>query len=322
MEQKSAVIIGAGPIGSILAAHLISAGHEVMLVDAWTSHLETMRTNGLVITGKQELCVHPAHLYASIEDLGDIEPDFVFICTKACDLDAVLDNIGDSIRKSNAMFISFQNGIDTEQVIAERFGPGRVLRGILTYAGFLIGPGKIHWSFFNPPNYLGWIDESGMEACRNVAAMLSDAGLETEATGEIGLHVWKKAILNTCTMAIAAVTGMNMQEMEEFPPTSQLVDLLLHESIAVAAANGFDYGPGFFEKVKEFNKRAGPHRPSMLVDIENGRKTENAFIVRRIAEYAEKKGLPAPYHRTLAIVIDALEMRNRSKLLNESKEKS
>jgi 2-dehydropantoate 2-reductase len=315
MKYKSIVIIGAGPIGGILAAHLISAGHKVMLADSWRDHIEQMRTHGLYISGRQELCVHPAHLYASIEDLGDIEPDFVFICTKACDLDAVLDKIGNAIRKSRAVFISFQNGIDTENVIAERFGPSRVLRGALTYAGVLIGPGKIRWSFFNPPNYLGWLDEGGMEACKDVAAMLSDAGLGTEATGEIGHHVWRKAILNTCTMAIAAVTGMNMQEMEEFPPTSQLVDLLLHESIAVAAANGFDYGPGFFETVKDFNKLAGPHRPSMLVDIENGRKTENAFIVRRIAEYADRKGVPAPYHRTLAILIDALELRNRSKLM-------
>ncbi len=100
-----------------------------------------------------------------------------------------------------------------------------------------------------------------------------------------------------------------MQEMIEFPPTAQLVELLLNESIAVAAAYGFDYGPEFVEKVKDFNKHAGPHRPSMRVDIENGRRTENPFLIRRIAEYAERKGVPAPLHRTVANLIDALEMR-------------
>ena len=111
-------------------------------------------------------------------------------------------------------------------------------------------------------------------------------------------------------MSIAAVTGMNMQEMVNFGPTAQLIEMLLRESIAVAAAYGFDYGPGFIETVRDFNKRAGPHRPSMLVDLENGRKTENAFLIRRIAEYAEQKGISAPAHRTMANIIDALEMRN------------
>jgi len=110
-------------------------------------------------------------------------------------------------------------------------------------------------------------------------------------------------------MSIAAITGMNMQEMIEFPPTAQLVDLLLNESVAIAAAYGFDYGPGFMESVREFNKKAGPHKPSMLADIENGRKTENPFLIRRIAERAEEKGISAPFHRTVANLIDALEKR-------------
>ena len=93
--------------------------------------------------------------------------------------------------------------------------------------------------------------------------MLSAAGLATEATKEIGRYVWRKAILNSCTMSIAAITGMNMQEMIEFPPTAQLVELLLQESVAVAAAYGFDYGPGFVESVRDFNQHAGPHKPSM-----------------------------------------------------------
>ena len=193
--------------------------------------------------------------------------------------------------------------------LRERIGRARVLRAVITYGGVLVGPGEIRETFFNPPNYLGWLDESGKECCREIAELMSAAGLETETTQEIRKHVWKKAILNSCTMAPAAVTGMNMQEVVEFPATGQLVELLLEESIATAAACGFDFGPGFGEYVKEFNKRAGPHRPSMLVDLEKRRKTENAFVIRRIAEYAEQRGIPAPVHRTLANIIDALEMR-------------
>ena len=107
-------IIGAGPVGGILAAHLSSAGHTVILVDAWKEHIERIRTDGLHITGREEMWARPAHLLTSIGDLGAFAPEFVFICTKACDLDTVLKEMSDTLKRSDAVFISFQNGIDTE----------------------------------------------------------------------------------------------------------------------------------------------------------------------------------------------------------------
>ncbi len=306
---RTIAIIGAGPVGAILAAHLSSAGHTVILVDAWEEHMKRIRTDGLHIIGREDLQARPAQLLSSVRELGDTIPEFVFICTKACDIGTVLKEMSDTIKRSNAVFISFQNGIDTEQAVAEYIEKHRVLRGVVSYAGVLVGPGEIRESFFTPPNYLGWLDERGAEPCREAAALVSASGLAMEATKEIGRYVWRKAILNSCTMSIAAITGMNMQEMIDFPPTAQLVELLLNESVAVAAAYGFDYGPGFIESVREFNKKAGPHKPSMLADIESGRRTENPFLIRRIAERAEEKGVPAPYHRTVANLIDALEKR-------------
>jgi 2-dehydropantoate 2-reductase len=310
MKPKTIGVIGAGPVGGILAAHLLSGGYTVIIVDAWKEHIEHIRTDGLHITGLEKLNVRPMHLYTSVRVLDTIVPEFVFICTKACDLDNVLTGMSDRLKRSGAVFISAQNGIDTEQIIAERIERSRVLRAVISYAGILTGPGEIRETFFSAPNYLGWLEAGGAESCREAAAIVSASGLATEATEEINRFVWRKSILNTCTMSIAAVTGMNMQEMVNFPPTAQLIEQLLLESIAVAAAYGFDYGPGFVDTVSEFNKRAGPHRPSMLVDLENGRKTENPFLVRRIAEYAERKGIAVPLHRTMANLIDALEMRN------------
>jgi 2-dehydropantoate 2-reductase len=313
MEARTIAIIGAGPVGGILTAHLCKAGHKVHLVDTWKEHIRQIEERGLKITGTEEKLVQPARLFLSASKLGDPVPEFVFICTKACYLEDVLDSIPEHVKKSDAVFISAQNGVNTEQSIIRDIGAGRVLRAVITFAGYPTGPGMIRETFYIPPSYLGWMDAKGEKPCRDLAALVSDAGLIMEPTPEIQKHVWKKTILNTCTMSIAAVTGLNMQEQHEFTPTRLLIEDLLRESISVAAAYGYDYGPDFFEQVMEFNRKAGPHRPSMLVDLENGRKTENEFLIRRVAEYAERKGIAAPAHRTMAILIDALEMRGLQK---------
>lgn len=309
--SRTLAVVGAGPIGGILAAHLISAGHDVAVVDTWKEHLDRVRAEGLCITGRGEVRARPARVCASIRELDERVPEFVFVCTKASSLGEVLDGIGPRVRASGAVFVSFQNGIDTEAGMAERLGKERVLRGVVHYAGVLTAPGEIRESFSNPPNYLGWLDPGAEAACRDAAGLLTAAGLRTEATAEIQRHAWRKTVFNTCIMAVSAVTGLNMQEIMEFPPTERLADGLLDESIAVAAARGFDFGPGFAGQVREFHRHVGPHRPSMLADIEHGRRTENAFLVRRIAEYADLEGVPAPLHHTLAAVIEGLELRGR-----------
>ncbi len=46
MTRKIAVL-GAGAIGSSVGADLIKAGYDVVLIDQWPAHVETMKANGL-----------------------------------------------------------------------------------------------------------------------------------------------------------------------------------------------------------------------------------------------------------------------------------
>jgi ketopantoate reductase len=50
-------IIGAGPVGSIMAAHLAKARHNVTLVDILKAHMDEIKRNGLSITGVKEIKV-------------------------------------------------------------------------------------------------------------------------------------------------------------------------------------------------------------------------------------------------------------------------
>ena len=64
MSPKIAVL-GTGANGSCIAASLIDAGRDVVLIDQWPAHVEAMRADGLTITmpeAKQHVKVRAHHL--------------------------------------------------------------------------------------------------------------------------------------------------------------------------------------------------------------------------------------------------------------------
>ncbi len=44
-------IIGAGAIGGLAGAYMAKAGHDVLLVDRWSEHVDAINSQGLFIDG-------------------------------------------------------------------------------------------------------------------------------------------------------------------------------------------------------------------------------------------------------------------------------
>ena len=44
-------VIGAGAMGSVYAALMADAGHEVWAIDTWADHVNAINTNGLRVGG-------------------------------------------------------------------------------------------------------------------------------------------------------------------------------------------------------------------------------------------------------------------------------
>ncbi|PYM35224.1 MAG: hypothetical protein DME15_06840, partial [Candidatus Rokuibacteriota bacterium] len=79
-------IIGAGAIGCVVGGLLTKAGRDVTLIDQWPEHVETMRRQGLRLSGtcgEHTVKVKALHLH---EAQGLAEPfDAVFVAVKAYD---------------------------------------------------------------------------------------------------------------------------------------------------------------------------------------------------------------------------------------------
>lgn len=305
-------IIGVGPIGGILAAHLAKNGEDVVAVDILKDHLDEMKKNGLRISGYVDMNVKIENVCYSIPELAAFDVDVIFISVKA----SILENILPQIKKISTpkmKIISFQNGLDTEELIAKYFGAENTLRGVINYAGNFVANGYISMSFFNKPNYIGVISPKNTEFAKQIAQIMSSAALDTEFTTNIKKHVWEKTILNSALSPVCALTKMTMKEAMDFEETYTLVEEILREGIEVAKTAGYDYGPDFLEHCISYLKKAGLHKPSMLIDIEAKRTTEIDFLNNRIAFYGLRYNILTPYNSTITYLIKALELQNRKK---------
>jgi len=302
-------VIGVGPVGGIMAAHLAKAGHNVTLVDILKAHMDEIKKNGLSIAGFKELNVpfSGKDICYGIDEMSGKDIDIVFISVKASVLPQILPMLK-QVAKPGMTFVALQNGLDNEDLIADVFGKENTLRIVVNYAGNLIDNGKVRMSFFNAPNHIGMLDPAAEKKAKELAKVITAADLETDFTTEIKKYEWEKIILNAALSPVCALTRRTMKQMMEFEDTRGLTEAVLREGIEVAAANGVHFKPDFLKFCMGYLDKAGHHRTSMHVDIEKKNPTEIGFINDKIVKYGKAKGIPTPYNSTIVSLIRGSEL--------------
>lgn len=308
-DKLTVAVIGLGPVGSILAAHLAHAKADVVVQDAMPHIRQKVKQDGITISGITQLTAKIEKVAESIPQLGEFDPEIVFIVTKACYLKDVLPEIK-RIYTSKLRVVSFQNGLGNEQVIAEQLGMKTAYRVVINYAGNLVNVGHAAMNWFQPPNYVGALHEGQYtvdETTKKIASMLSAAGLKTEETPNIKKDVWEKTILNAALCSICALTGQSMKEAMEYPHSRKLAIQVLDEGLNVARADGCDFDTEALIRFTTYLEKGGAHKPSMLIDVENKRPTEVDFMSGAIARYGEKYNVPTPVNSTLTGLLKTVE---------------
>jgi len=311
MKKPTIGIIGMGPVGSILAAHLANSGEDVVAEDILGSILSEIRKDGLKISGIAEMTAKIDKMADSISKLAKYDPDIVFVATKASVLKHVLPELK-KVYTPEWKIVSYQNGLDNERIIAETLGIDSTYRAIINYAGNLVSPGRISMNWFQPPNYIGALHKSGYttdETTRYIAKAMTASGLKTEETSDIKEHAWKKTILNSALCSICAMTGQTMKDAMELRHSRSLAVKLLEEGLAVAKADGYEFGSEALHQFTLYLEKGGAHKPSMLIDVERRSPTEVDFMSGAIASYGEKFGISTPVNSTFTNLLKALENR-------------
>jgi 2-dehydropantoate 2-reductase len=319
-------IVGAGATGAFLGARLARAGEDVTLI-ARGAHLAAMRARGLrVHQAGEEFVVHPA----CTDDLAAAgQADVAFLTVKSYALPEIAPRLGEVLGPETAV-VSAQNGIpwwyfegfggpldglrletvDPGGVIARSIEPRRLVGCVVWPATRLVEPGAIK-HIEGTRFTIGEPDGSRSERCEAISEALGRAGLKSPVSRRIRHDIWFKLLGNVAFNPISALTRATMVEIATNSESRAVARACMAEADSVARALGEELEITVDQRLAG-GEKVGPHKTSMLQDVESGRRLEVDALVGAVVEIADRLRIPVLHLRTVYACVRLLDQSLRA----------
>lgn len=298
------VVYGAGGVGSFYGALLARAGHDVHFV-ARGAQLEAIRARGIRVASRVigEIIVPPVAASDCARDAG--RADLVLVCVKAQQTPAILDDLA-TVVGEDTIVVPLQNGVESDELLASRFGRARVPAAVVYVGATVSEPGVVD----HVARGLIMIGAPrGFDAGRlpRVREVLQSTGLPVEISDEIQKEQWRRLIWNASFNAVCAVTQRGPHELLAVPEARALLRGMMREVVAVARAKGVIFAESEAEDQLAYTEKLPRIRTSMDVDRERGRAMETDALVGVVVRKGRELGVPTPFSEVLYALLTAID---------------
>lgn len=298
------LVFGAGAVGSFYGALLARAGHQVHFV-ARGAQLDAIRTRGIRIRSHRFGELHVPVTAATEHAAAAAEPELVLVCVKAHHTAAIVDDLA-AVVSERTMIVTLQNGVDSDEVLASRFGRGRVAAAVVYVGATVDEPGVVTHSanglivIGGPPGF----DADRLPALRDA---LAATGLPVMISDDIQRERWVKLLWNASFNPVCAVTQRAPHEILAVPEARALLLGVMAEVTAVARAQGILISESEGREQVAYTETLPPIRTSMEVDRERGRSMEIDALVGVVVRRGRQFNVPTPLSDALSALLKAIE---------------
>lgn len=298
-------IVGCGAMGSVYAALMVDAGHDVHAVTLWEDHAAAMANNGLRVEGASGDRTVEIHAGTSTAGIGPC--DLVIIATKAFDVEAAARSLA-PLLGPNTTVQAVQNGLGSAERVAAIIGPDQLAVGVVGgFGASLRAPGHVHHNGMEMIRFgaFAGLPRPALEAS---AAVWESAGFKVRIFEDLRQMVWEKLIFNVTFSGPSSLTGLTIGGIMADPNAWQVAHACTREAVAVANAAGIRLDVGDpYEHVRKLGERIPGARPSMLLDYLAGRRSEIDVINGAIPREGAKLGVPTPINEMVVALVKARE---------------
>ena len=302
MKIKKVAVLGAGAVGSYVIWGLSSRNDIELGVIAEGERAERLKQNGCTINGK---IYHP-----EVWNPGETDDvDLLIVALKYGSLSAALEGIQKATTE-NTVIMSLMNGVDSEEIIAEKVGVEHLLPAVIKVASHKEEDGY----HFDPETTIGIIFGEltapyDSDRIRAIEELFKDTGIHFRATKYAREEMWSKFRLNVCNNLPQAILGAGVGCYRDSVHMKAISDGLKGELEAIAQAKGID-----LSKTEASSGRGSAVPPSArystLQDLDAGRHTEIDMFSGALIRMGKELGIPTPYNEYTYHMIKALEEKN------------
>lgn len=302
MKIKKVAVLGAGAVGSYVIWGLSSRNDIELGVIAEGERAERLKQNGCTINGK---IYHP-----EVWNSGETDAvDLLIVALKYGSLSAALERI-QKVTTENTVIMSLMNGVDSEEIIAEKVGVKHLLPAVIKVASHKEEDGY----HFDPETTIGIIFGEltapyDSDRIRAIEELFKETGIHFRATEYAREEIWSKFRLNVCNNLPQAILGAGVGCYRDSVHMKAISDGLKGELEAIAHAKGID-----LSKTEASSGRGSAVPPSArystLQDLDAGRHTEIDMFSGALIRMGKELGIPTPYNEYTYHMIKALEEKN------------
>lgn len=305
-DIRTVAVVGLGALGLLFGGQLaraMPAGAVRVIADA--ARVQRYRAEGVYMDGERV----PFH-YLTPEETPS-PADLVLVCVKFGRLQEVLPLIASQLGP-DTLIVSALNGISSESVLAEAFGPERIVYAVaqemdarkegnrLVYrdAGRLvIGP---------------MTDDAGeAERVRVLGEFFSRVGFPHLTDPEMPRRLWGKWMLNVGVNQVVALYEGTFATVQAQGEARETFLAAMREVLALAPHAGVNLTEADFDYwVRVMDGLDPAAKPSLRQDLEAGRPTEVDLFAGTVVRLGRRYGVPTPVNARLLEGIRALERRS------------
>jgi len=321
-------VVGAGAIGGLLGARFALSGQEVTLIDRGP-HLAAIQKNGLKLIAQDDSEEVVRDIEARDSLTGLARQDLIVLAVKAHFLDSIARQIP-AQADADTTIMTVQNGIpwwyfqrhggphDGRRLasldptgVLEKNIDSRLIVGCVVYPAASVPEPcvikHIEGDFFP----IGELDGQESDRIRRLYDLLVGAGFRSRILGDIRSEIWLKAWGNLSFNPISALTHATLDSICQLSETRALAATMMREARDIAESLGITFRHSI-EKRIEGAEQVGPHKTSMLQDVELGRSLEIEALVGAVLELAKITETPTP---TIEAIYACVKLLNKTMLM-------
>jgi 2-dehydropantoate 2-reductase len=236
--------------------------------------------------------------YGEIDHIAPIEGafDVILLSVKMYDIAQVAEQCA-PLLAPRGILITLQNGVEAPDLVAGVVARHQVFAGAAYASAHVEEPGVIRHMGPVGALMVGPWGEGELSCAQAFAALMDKAGLSAQVREGIERPLWEKFIFFSAVSGLCGLTRQSLGGLRQDPVIADVLARAVTETAAVARAAGIVLADTVVaDTLKTIDEKPAALKPSLLVDLEKGRRLEVDWIAGAVHRLGAKYGVETPVH--------------------------